>query len=286
MNIEDNYNIVLDPGPIAAPDAQLARLVSPGNLDLKQPWAGALTDPDTWKAKVRSTLREVESKWVGQLLLNAIKSTGKGVFIEPYWRSPLGGFETALMGHLRDPLNAETDITLRILHKRVYKSLMRISPERYDQISACCAQHRGDDVLKEGHEVMFHELVHSLRQCSGTKGSTKAIHGGLKDYGNAEEFYAVVITNIYASWNGKTRLRANHLGHGVLAPEFMDSFKFYEQSTLTFELIERFYNENTDFANTLGALDAKHNPFRAFWLDREKARRCSQSPKARARDAH
>jgi hypothetical protein len=53
-------------------------------------------------------------------------------------------------------------------------------------------------------EVLFHELVHITRTIRGRMTHTQVEGGG---YGNIEEYFATVITNVYMSDKGETRLR-------------------------------------------------------------------------------
>lgn len=61
-------------------------------------------------------------------------------------------------------------------------------------------------------EILFHELVHAVRDMQGA--STAGFKMG-NAYDNAEEFAAVVTTNVYMSEKKQTDLRANH-GRGKL----------------------------------------------------------------------
>jgi hypothetical protein len=70
-------------------------------------------------------------------------------------------------------------------------------------------------------EVLFHEMVHAVRAIQGVSTSTFKMGGG---YDNAEEFAAVVVTNVYMSEKKQTALRANHGSRVLPNPEkFLDS---------------------------------------------------------------
>jgi len=70
-------------------------------------------------------------------------------------------------------------------------------------------------------EILFHEMVHAVRDAQGA--SASGYHMG-KGYDNAEEFAAIVVTNVYLSEKKQTQLRASH-GRGVLLDpdKFLDS---------------------------------------------------------------
>src|SRR6185295_5026732 len=54
-------------------------------------------------------------------------------------------------------------------------------------------------------EVLFHELTHVTRMIRGRM--TRAQVDGTGGYGNIEEYFATVLTNIYMSDKGQTKLR-------------------------------------------------------------------------------
>jgi hypothetical protein len=67
----------------------------------------------------------------------------------------------------------------------------------------------------DADDVLFHELVHAVRRIKGVTSDKKEMDD---DFGNEEEFVAIVLTNIYLAEKGKTQIRADHhsfspLGH-------------------------------------------------------------------------
>jgi hypothetical protein len=110
-------------------------------------------------------------------------------------------------------------------------------------------------------EILFHELVHSVRQTQGASAS------GFKmgnDYDNAEEFAAVVTTNVYMSEKKQTKMRANH-GRGELhQPEkFLDSPQVPAPGARG--LLSLYRQRLPRLFNALAAIDQKtaaFNPFR------------------------
>src|SRR5262249_25483269 len=61
-------------------------------------------------------------------------------------------------------------------------------------------------------EMLFHETVHAFRQVSGSEHPWPVNQG----YDDLEDYYAVVIANMYLSSKGKTVLRASHSTTGEL----------------------------------------------------------------------
>jgi hypothetical protein len=78
------------------------------------------------------------------------------------------------------------------------------------------AHHDKDDQL-------FHELVHAVRE---TRGEFNQVPTWNKDWMNEEEFFAVLVSNIYLSERGVKNLRGNYLGMGVLRPPLNTSEGF------------------------------------------------------------
>ena len=59
----------------------------------------------------------------------------------------------------------------------------------------------------QADEVLFHELVHITRMIRGRETHTQVDGGG---YGNIEEYFATVITNVYMSDKGLIAARRRH----------------------------------------------------------------------------
>jgi hypothetical protein len=95
----------------------------------------------------------------------------------------------------------------------------------------------GDD---EGPDaVLLHEMVHAVRMLYGQLLQAPTWDKG---YDNEEEFFAVLVANIYMAEAGKGRLRANHQGKSVLSPTLNTSQNFLgrdEDSPTTIQLENR-----------------------------------------------
>jgi hypothetical protein len=74
-----------------------------------------------------------------------------------------------------------------------------------------CPQYEGADHGKD--DQLLHELVHAVREL---RGEFNQIPTWDKDWMNEEEFFAVLVSNIYLSEQGKKNLRGNYLGFGLL----------------------------------------------------------------------
>ena len=139
------------------------------------------------------------------------------------------------------------------------------------------------------HELLFHELVHALRDASGFGQALGALRGGLRWYDNLEEFIAVVVTNIYMT--DPSNKRADHVGvrrdhhhFNKLGTGLADSLDFFKTSRDTFGRIDQFCTDNPWFTQKLAETKATFNPIAAYYHDKDTARRNSQSATAILRD--
>ena len=138
------------------------------------------------------------------------------------------------------------------------------------------------------HEVLFHELVHALRDAAGHGNSLAPLSGGLAGYQNTEELIAVVVTNVFMTDPTNKRadrvgLRRDH-GFGKLAPDLSGSLEFFASSHDAFPRIEQFCHEDAWFAQRLAETKATFNPIAAYFHDQANARSKSSSVSALVRD--
>ncbi len=136
-------------------------------------------------------------------------------------------------------------------------------------------------------EILFHELVHGLRGAAA-RFRGLPVSGGLTRYNGTEEFIAVLTTNIYVSdpSNGsKTGLRRDHTGFTKLEPELSGSMEFFRSSKNAFTLVDQFCKENPALTKWISEVKAPFNPLAAYYGDKAKAQRNSNSALALVRDA-
>ena len=93
----------------------------------------------------------------------------------------------------------------------------------------------------EADEVLFHELVHSLRHMAGVSAAANKLGDG---YQNEEEFIAVILSNIYLAEKGRKSLRGGHDGATMQQPENFLKNERYKQLLLKFKGEQRaFFDE-------------------------------------------
>jgi len=241
------------------------------------PWdtSHASSSFEDWKEVTLAAFRKVASTASGLALLQAFQSTLKRTIVEP-----LNGSEC----------NAHGSAVHEFVGPREYWAKVKFDPHTYMSGSECYRKRSGANP-RYNHgalpdEVLFHELSHALRGILSPRHPDE-LTGGLKRYGSVEEFYAVVLTNIYISdaTNGHSSgLRADH-NHGFpLEKELSGSFTFYESSPQTFPLINQLVKENLDFCRKLAAIKASFNPLAAYFQNFHAIKAMSQSCLAKRRE--
>ncbi len=223
-------------------------------------------DRDVYRRQVSEHLRWIYLTKAGKILLDCIRYHGKQIEIRPYAGAGCnasGGWTTVA---------------------GVRKGTVNYSPGTYSPHSGTCSVHRnegGRGLIFD--EVLFHELFHSFRGVSG-KWHQVPLNGALFNYTDTEEFYAVLVTNIYIADKSnkiKSGLRASHQGHLPLGHPFTVPWGFFTRGTDVFGLIDKLYHDNYGLFIKLGnEVDAEFNPILDYLADKDKAKKASESAKS------
>jgi hypothetical protein len=105
-------------------------------------------------------------------------------------------------------------------------------------------------------EALFHEMVHGYRQQRG-----QALNIDKFGAEPAEEFYAVLASNVYRSERGFTQLRAAWSTRmAPLAQSLSDSELYYEEFKTP---IEQWFATDRGFCLDAATANARFNPFQA-----------------------
>ena len=121
-------------------------------------------------------------------------------------------------------------------------------------------------------QVLFHELVHALRDMQGLSNPVPTVN---TSYLNEEEFLAIVLEGVYVSAKGGTKFRANHFDDSVLWSPLDTSKGFveYKDNGDNGEILNYYYSMWQPFFGQLANLtQPKFNPFREVILRKGKKR--------------
>jgi hypothetical protein len=211
-----------------------------------------------YSRRVHEHLRWIHRTRTGRILLNSIRFQGQPVSIQPF----TGGICNATGGGLIGGAGT-----------------VSYSPDTFALHGACPANTTTPNRGLLWDEILFHELVHVFRTASG-KWSQRPLTGALFRYTDTEEFYAVMVTNIYIADRTnriKTGLRADHKGFNPLPTSLSEPFGFFFSGKQTFALVKQFVEDHRGFATRIAndVSNARFNPIADYYADRDKCRRLS-----------
>jgi hypothetical protein len=140
------------------------------------------------------------------------------------------------------------------------------TPSEWGGGNSACS---GPGTRTAADEVLFHEMVHALRDMQGVSNPVPTVN---TSYLNEEEFLAIVVTNVYISAKGGTKFRANHFDDSILWSPLNTSKGFVEDEDNRKVLT----NYSSMWQPTFGQLgnltQPKFNPFREVILRKGKKR--------------
>ncbi len=228
-----------------------------------------------WREMVIPQLAKIASTKSGMVLLNAFQASQKWTRISPMFANTCNAGTSGL--------RSKDDTTARYF-------LAEVTFEPYMYMSgSACYKHKHLTQRSPGakpDEVLFHELVHAYRQLS-LLNNEKPLGGGLTLYENDEDFFAVMVTNIYITdFTNKsgTAPRADHHHYRPLAKGLSHSFTFYQSSEQVLPLMDRFVKECGVLAAGLSKVPAHLNPLTAYFQNYHEVKALSKSALAKQRD--
>lgn len=240
---------------------------------------------NAYEQSVRQVITGIGQSQVGGVLLRSIKYHGKLVRIKPVQDM---GASDSQPGEAKDfVINKHIGPFMRSLLQREFRAIRAVvgfSPHLCAQGGSC---HRtfaaANDFTPTPESVLLHELVHALRYVSNKYSGTLPLMGAGWNHGEREEFFAVLVENIYRS-EVNDRFRASHKGWKNLEEELQGSFAFFKVSTHAFSAVESFCKDNPGFTKAIAKLRISFNPIAAYYCDPRKARQFSNSTTAVRRD--
>lgn len=236
--------------------------------------------------KMQKIIKTIAKSETGKILLDAIASTGKHLLITPYTPSaPNQTVCNATASHIPGSNDLTKILAYRVgtydrdatqkgktpLNKygkpsgggigtgRGVNSTINFSPDTWE--SGSCGLHQTSFLP---HAVMFHEMVHAYRHMKGRR-NRQATNSGLVAYANDEEYFAVVLSNIYISdpttpIGGERVLRFGH-GNKVM-PTTESTTKGFLGNPENQKMVEKLKNQEPELAGALSVVKCDFNPFR------------------------
>jgi len=151
---------------------------------------------------------------------------------------------------------------------------IRFTPEKFSDF---VATHRGlsafGTAAAQPDEILLHEVVHAIRLMRGIFGQFPVGFG----YDDEEEFFAILVANIYASEMNRVikvfnvsvpDLRCNH--HGYEQCSLTDEGFLPEQGTQyqadeNYRLVKKFIDQHAVTAQAMKDIDCSFNPIRRYF---------------------
>jgi hypothetical protein len=156
-------------------------------------------------------------------------------------------------------------------------ALLYFTPSEWGGGESACS---GPGTKWPADQVLFHELVHALRDMQGLSNPVPTVN---TSYLNEEEFLAIVLEGVYVSAKGGTKFRANHFDDSVLWSPLDTSKGFveYKDNGDNGEILNYYSSMWQPFFGQLANLtQPKFNPFREVIL--RKGKRSSTLPRLKA----
>ena len=245
--------------------------------------------PEAYENGVRSILMKISHSKVGRAVLNTIRWHHRVVrivpnVIDPAQCAPADTDEVDLKQYQWNKA-INTVNALAGTHLHFLRGKINFTPGMYAKGGACQKYYEPrSEYTPSEDEVLLHELVHGARIASLKLKLGHAAVKGLTMYDNDEEFFAVLVENIYNSELKKGLLRSSHTGFMEMDKNLQDSLAFFQVSGSAFEKIEKFATENPGLAKALANIEVPFNPLTAFFCHTAKAREMSKSSYAKIRD--
>jgi hypothetical protein len=231
-----------------------------------------------YEASVKWTLDLISRSQTGHALLDAIRGTGKRLTIRPWLDAAVNADATP-----EDTTAATAAGELRLNNQNkpvqggwwdLYEPIVgtgqgsnvtvRFLPWMFGFGGSGAASAPPTSAGAGPSAVLFHELCHAYRDMRGTR-YLGATMGGRVFYNNEDEFFAILLTNIFVS-DPSTQvqvrtLRADHAGFAPLAANRSTSSGFLSDSANTRLMVRQFVSEPM-LANALRAVKTGFNPIR------------------------
>jgi hypothetical protein len=215
--------------------------------------SGKYRSAEEFEAEAQAPFFQIVDSGVGRAVLQGLELSGKAVNVV-WYRSA----ESTAVNRKDETLASKPVVDCQLLVPNRPERVMGTGTGTGSDTKVGFDPRQYNGSRGPGHradEILVHELVHSLRSCLGLVDCQRP--DGIGDYDNVEEFYAVLLANIYMSEKGRSPLRAGHHEYLPLArpEEFHKSF-------LAESLIGRLWAQQGVFVKAVARVDCKFNPIR------------------------
>jgi hypothetical protein len=246
------------------------------NRDIYKPDTAmrASHDASSYEIAVSAILIDLNKSDTGKAVISATERQQRTLTISPYLITPgidfnadaFSGFDTVPI----DRSCSDKRGLARIREKRSTDAIIRYTPKQwgyeygpYHHYAYTPDSNKPDGPGFEHDEFLLHEMVHALRKLAGVGNSRwagRAVPGQLLQ-ANMEEFYAVLIANIYRSEMKRDGLRQYYRIPGSSYTITNKEFLKIERNRMHLRQLRR---QQPTLFNALNDIDAPFNPTREF----------------------
>ena len=215
----------------------------------KVPWNQ--TQIDDFNLKVGTLFDQILERKTGKIIVEGIRDSGWAIAVAPYTGAACN---SVTVGRPPKELVEGYGFNVVVLFKL--------------DMSACAVDPKTKDFKPGGTptESLFHELVHAFRLVTGKATDRKGplnpyLPDSLKnypEYDEVEDFFAILITNIFASETGRP-LRANHDDLKLL-PSQLSTSKGFVAVPEYLELVKDFCYDHKSVSEKLRDVPSPFNP--------------------------
>jgi hypothetical protein len=212
------------------------------------------TQIDDFNLRVSTLFDQIPARQTGKIILEGIIDTGWGVAVVPYTGSAC---------------NSVTDGRAKMVKGNGFNVVVQFKLD-----ASCFVDPKTRDFKPGGTpaESLFHELVHAFRLVTGKATDRKGplnpyVPNSLKnypDYDVVEDFFAILVTNIFASETGRP-LRANHDDTTLMPPQLSTSKGFLDVPEYL-ELVKDFCYDHKSVAEKIRDVPSQFNPIRELLI--------------------
>jgi hypothetical protein len=251
-----NYPVFVNAPPVDIPDDD-----DGGRLEMDARRSG-----DAYIDRVIEELEFIDKPGVGRVVLEALPKDKALLITRGSNKSTLGFTEASDQKRALAPGARIGDGLIEGIGGGSSTRIL-FDPGGSDVLSCMSKNADSPCVGTEPPYILVHEMVHAMRQMEGKWNPGIIVHFPAKEqaYDNAEEFYAILVANIYMSQQGETQFVRDHAAASrPLRPEWSTSKGFLSDG-LNAGVVKKFCDmEEPDFARKIGLLAAAFNPIAAY----------------------